>query len=124
MSAVIDGNVISHEISKKDYNKFLAVNDMQRMKLFDKIFTEVNMKTVPGKGFNLGAAILAALTVATDAAHMIASRPRVDHSRPEIYAAGYYKPGVVSPAASAQALYEDKVQRDIDNGPSMGLGRS
>ena len=32
MSAVIDGNVFSHEITQKEYNKFLAVNDMQRMK--------------------------------------------------------------------------------------------
>ncbi len=52
MSAVIDGNVISHEINQKDFNKFLAVNDYQRMKLFDKIFPEVEMKTKPGHGFN------------------------------------------------------------------------
>lgn len=41
MSAVIDGQVISHEISQKDYDKFLAVDDYHRMKLFSKIFNEV-----------------------------------------------------------------------------------
>lgn len=52
MSAVIDGNVFSHEITQKDFNKFLAVNDYQRMKLFDKIFPEVQMRTKTGYGFN------------------------------------------------------------------------
>jgi len=47
MSAVIDGQVISHEISQKDYDKFLAVDDYHRMKLFSKIFNEVDMKTRP-----------------------------------------------------------------------------
>ena len=48
MSAVIDGNVVSHEINQKQYDKFLVVNDYQRMKLFDKIFPEVEMKTKEG----------------------------------------------------------------------------
>ena len=36
MSAVIDGQVISHDISQKEYDKFLAVDDYHRMKLFSK----------------------------------------------------------------------------------------
>lgn len=39
MSAVIDGQVISHEISQKDYDKFLAVDDYHRMKLFRRFST-------------------------------------------------------------------------------------
>ena len=66
MSAVIDGNVFSHEITQKDFNKFLAVNDYQRMKLFDKIFPEVQMQPKTGHGFNLGAAIFAAVTTGLD----------------------------------------------------------
>ena len=66
MTAVIDGNVFSHEITQKQYDKFLAINDYQRMKLFDKIFPEVEMKTKPESRFNLGAAILAAVTVGAD----------------------------------------------------------
>ena len=62
MTAVIDGNVFSHEITEKQYNKFMTVNNLQRMKLFDKIFPEVEMKTKPENRFNLGAALLAAVT--------------------------------------------------------------
>ena len=40
MTAIIDGEVISHEIKQKDYDKFLAVDDYHRMKLFSKIFNE------------------------------------------------------------------------------------
>ena len=36
MTAVIDGQVISHEISQRDYDRFLAVDDFHRMKLFLK----------------------------------------------------------------------------------------
>ena len=47
MTAVIDGQTISHEITQRDYDKFLAVDDYHRMKLFSKIFSEVDMKTRP-----------------------------------------------------------------------------
>lgn len=120
MSAVIDGNVVSHEINQKQYDKFLVVNDYQRMKLFDKIFPEVEMKTKEGRGLNLGAAILAAVTVGVGAAAMMSRR---DHSGPDIYMDVYSKPGVVSPGAVASALYEDKLQRDMENGMSHGMGR-
>ena len=46
MTAVIDGQVISHEISQKDYDKVLAVDDYHRMKIFSKIFNEVDMKPI------------------------------------------------------------------------------
>lgn len=95
MTAVINGRAVSHEITQKDFDRFLAVNDMERMKLFSKIFDEVDMKTKPGRGVNVGAAILAALVTAQDALQMVAGGPRF---RPEIYEArysseGYYKPG-------------------------------
>ena len=60
MSAVIDGEVISHEIKQKDYDKFIAVDDFHRMKLFSKIFKEVDMKD--RYPVNLGTKIAAALT--------------------------------------------------------------
>ena len=43
MTAVINGQAITHEIRQKDYDKFLAVDDYHRMKLFSKIFKEVDM---------------------------------------------------------------------------------
>jgi tRNA(Leu) C34 or U34 (ribose-2'-O)-methylase TrmL len=63
MTAVINGQTISHEITQKQYDKFLAVDDYHRMQLFSKIFNEVDIKTRPGEGHNLGAALLAALVV-------------------------------------------------------------
>lgn len=126
MSAVIDGNVISHEITQKDYNKFLAVDDYKRMKLFDKIFPEVQMKTNPDHKFNFGAAIMAALTVGLDVAAyaLAAGRPQ---PRPDIYLDRnvYYKPGVVSPQAVSSAIFESEMHdRGIDIGPaeSRGMG--
>lgn len=127
MSAVIDGNVISHEITQKDYNKFLAVNDYQRMKLFDKIFPEVQMKTNPDHKFNFGAAIMAALTVGLDVAAyaLSAGRPQ---PRPDIYLDKnvYYKPGVVSPQAVSSAIFESEmhnkaVDESLGNGRGMGV---
>ena len=47
MTAVIDGRVVSHEITQRDYDRFLAVDDYHRMKLFSKIFSEVEMKPRP-----------------------------------------------------------------------------
>lgn len=123
MTAVIDGNVFSHEITQKDFDKFRVINDTQRMKLFDKIFPEVEMKTKEGHGFNLGVAILAAVTVGLDVASSVMA---VSHSRPEIYANRnvFSKPGVVSPEAVSAALYEaesNNLRRDNSEGRGMGI---
>lgn len=123
MSAVIDGNVVSHEINQKDFNKFLAVNDYQRMKLFDKIFPEVEMKTKSGHGFNLGAAILAAVTTGLDVAAglSMAAPPR---PKPDFYEsrAVFSKPGVVSPEAVAAASYAAEIGEDRGHGEGRGMG--
>lgn len=120
MSAVIDGNVFSHEITQKDFDKFRAINDTQRMKLFDKIFPEVEMKTRAGQGFNLGAAILAAVSVGMDVVGSVLADSR---PRPEFYASRnvFSKPGVASPEAVSSALYEAESERSR-KGPSEGRG--
>jgi hypothetical protein len=126
MTAVIDGQSVTHEISQKQYDKFLAVDDYQRMKLFDKIFDEVDIKTRPGEGTNLGAAILAALVATGE----LLSDPLMHHGPgPEIYKSRmpgtvYYKPGVVSPAEVAAANFEnlDRPSRpDYSEGRGMGM---
>ena len=60
MTAVIDGEAVSHEITQKQYDKFMAIDDYHRLKLFSKIFGEVDMKSrdnVP-LGTKIGAALL------------------------------------------------------------------
>lgn len=122
MTAVIDGNVFSHEITEKQYNKFMTVNNLQRMKLFDKIFPEVEMKTKPENRFNLGAALLAAVTTGVGVM-AIASEPR-PHRNPVVFESGpvFSKPGVVSAAEVSASIYES-----MNNGPApsegYGLGR-
>ena len=61
MTAVINGESISHEITQKQYDKFMAIDDYHRMKLFSHIFKEVDMKNVPGMQSNIGAKIGGAL---------------------------------------------------------------
>lgn len=122
MTAVIDGNVFSHEITEKQYNKFMTVNNLQRMKLFDKIFPEVEMKTKPENRFNLGTALLAAVTTGVGVM-AIASESR-PHHRPVVFESGpvFSKPGVVSAAEVSASIYES-----MNNGPApsegYGLGR-
>lgn len=119
MTAVIDGNVFSHEITEKQYNKFMTVNNLQRMKLFDKIFPEVEMKTKPENRFNLGAALLAAVTTGVGVM-AIASEPRPHHS-PVVFESGpvFSKPGVVSAAEVSASIYES-----MNNGPAPSEGYS
>lgn len=124
MSAVIDGNVFSHEITQKEYNKFLAVNDYQRMKLFDKIFPEVEMRTKPGHGFNLGAAILAAVTTGLDVVTSGMAMTAPPRPKPDFYEskAVFSKPGVVSPEAVAAASYAAMEGEDKGHSEGRGMG--
>ena len=65
MTAVIDGETVSHEITQKQYDKFMAIDDYHRLKLFSKIFGEVDMKSrdnIP-LGTKIGAALLAGVAV-------------------------------------------------------------
>ena len=110
MTAVINGQTISHEITQKQYDKFLAVDDYHRMQLFSKIFNEVDIKTRPGEGHNIGAALLAALVVGGEVMRDGLSVPH--EPRPEIYETRtgpvYHKAGVVSPADVAAANFRSE----------------
>lgn len=125
MTAVINGEVISHEISQKDYNKFLAVNDLQRMKMFSKIFSEVDMKDIQstGNGAKIGAGILTALTVGAAVLGAV-SRPR-----PEFYGGGpmpgprpYFKPGVDTPEDVAARNFDAMINQPRPPEPHRGQG--
>ena len=125
MTAVINGQAISHEITEKQYDKFLAVDDFHRMQLFSKIFDEVDMKTRPGQGTNIGAAILAALVVTGEVMSEGLGRP--PHPRPELYESRmpptvYTKEGVVNAADIAAANYRS-LEANLGPTPEEHMGR-
>ena len=118
MTAIINGEAITQEISQKQYDKFLAVDDYHRMKLFSKVFNEVDMKTRPEMRSNLGAKIFAALAagtvVASDLVHGI------HHPCPELYGEHfchaprpYFKPGMDSPRDVAARNFEAQMNQEI-----------
>lgn len=128
MTAVINGQTISHDITAKQYNKFLALDDEHRMKLFAKIFPEVDMKRVPREkdpnglsfGQKLFVGLRAALGVAHEAAHIY---NEVHGPRPDSYVTNvghhlppervFFKPGVDSPMDVAARAYEAQVNAEI-----------
>lgn len=118
MTAVINGEAITHEISQKQYDKFLAVDDFHRMKLFSRIFDEVDMKTRPEMQRDLGTKIFAALA----AGSVVLSEVVHDmhHPRPEFYEEHmcnaprpYFKPGVDTPRDVAARYFEAQMNQEI-----------
>lgn len=109
MTAVINGEAISHEITQKQYNKFMALDDEHRMKLFAKVFPEVDIKKIPkedrlpveerdrGPRVPFGERLLMALSVAGEAtgilrgmAHDVGHiRHDLNGSAPEHYVEGH-----------------------------------
>ena len=127
MTAVIDGQAISHEITQRDYDKFLAVDDYHRMKLFSKIFSEVDMKTRPEAQRGLGTKIFAALTAGTVVAAGVAHGIHHHCHAPEFYGEcfggpprPYFKPGVDTPRDVAIRCFEAEMNREIND---MRMGR-
>ena len=116
MTAVINGESITHEISAKQFEKFSAIDEYHRLKLFDKIFDEVDMKTMPDKGFNLLAAVSAGLTVARD----LVKGPQYGPAIYEEHFSGphvYFKPGVDTPQDLASRAFDAGV-----NAAESGIG--
>lgn len=133
MSAVINGEVITHEISQKQYNKFMAVDDYQRQRMMSKAFKEVDMKTRPEmrERFHLGAFLSAGLTALSEATYLGADiahnveHIKHPHAAPEIYSERhgtshiFVKPGVDSPQDIAQRAFD----RGLNEGTHGGLHR-
>ncbi|MDC7143009.1 hypothetical protein [Bacteroides ovatus] len=126
MTAIINGESISHEISQKQYDKFMAVDDYHRMKLFSKIFDEVDMKNAPGHGKNIGAmiggALLAGLTVIRELGRdRYAPAVFVEHHHapgPHVY----FKGGVDSPQDLASRAFDAGLNA-AEHGVGLGHGR-
>ena len=118
MTAIINGEAVTHEISQKQYDKFLAVDDYHRMKLFSNIFKEVDMKNRPGANAGLGTKIFAALT----AGAVVASEVAHGRHMPEVYVEHhehapaprpFFKPGVDSPQDVAARNFEAAMNREV-----------
>lgn len=125
MSAVIDGEAVSHEISQKQYDKFMAVDDFHRMKLFSKVFDEVDMKDryPVGLGTKIAAALCAGAVVDHDLTHGHRPMPDIYLERHHAPAPKvYFKPGVDSPADVAARQYDAIVNNPNDRGPGIGHG--
>ena len=113
MTAVINGESISHEITQKQYDKFMAIDDYHRMKLFSHIFSEVDMKNIPGMNTSLGAKIGGALLAGLAITHEL-THDFHHHSGPSIFMEHhgpdrphvYFKPGVDSPQELASRAFD------------------
>ena len=122
MTAIINGRAVTHDISQKQYDKFMAVDDYHRMKLFSNIFSEVDMKTRPGANAGLGNKIFAALTAGAVVASEVAHGVHHPHPEPEVYgerferhpeARPYFKVGVDSPQDVAARNFEANMNREV-----------
>ena len=128
MTAVINGQAISHDITEKQYNKFMALDDEHRMKLFAKVFPEVDIKSVPKEkdpnGLTFGQKLFAGLSAVLGVAHEVGHIYNDVHGpRPDIYVTNvehhiphervYFKPGVDSPMDVAARAYEAQVNAEI-----------
>ena len=134
MCAVINGEVVTHAIDKKQYDKFMAVDDYQRQRMMSKIFHEVDMKSRPElrKGFNLGAFLGAGLTALSEATYLGAdiahNVEHIKHPHPspevhsEVHGTGriYVKPGVDSPQSIAERAFDAGLNAGLHHGGGMG----
>lgn len=126
MTAVINGESISHEITQKQYDKFMAIDDYHRMKLFSHIFKQVDMKNVPGMQSNIGAkiggALLAGIAVMGELGRdRYAPTVFVEHHhdpRPHVY----FKGSVDSPQDLASRAFDAGLNAG-EHGVGMGHGR-
>lgn len=126
MTAVINGESISNEITQKQYDKFMAIDDYHRMKLFSHIFKEVDMKNVPGMQSNIGAkiggALLAGIAVMGELGRdRYAPTVFVEHHhdpRPHVY----FKGSVDSPQDLASRAFDAGLNAG-EHGVGMGHGR-
>ena len=105
----------------------MAVDDYHRMKLFSKVFSEVDMKgrgDGVGLGVKISAALLAGVAVVGELGRGISGPPEFyeehhHHRGPDVNP--YFKPGVDTPMDVAARNYEaaanaDAMQHELHHG--------
>ena len=121
MTAVINGQSVSLEISQKQYDKFLAVDDYQRMRMVSKVFDEFDMKVRPSDRMAMASVSLG--TAAADdmyMAHKPSYKPSVFVSHMEGAA---QKPADIAMAKFEQASEQQESAAQAQS-QSTGQGRS
>lgn len=126
MTAIIDGKRVSHEITQKQYDKFMAIDDYHRMKLFSKVFGEVDMKSRDRTplGVKISAALLAGVAVAAELGH-----EHHCHSGAVVFTEHhhgavprpYFKPGVDTPMDVAARNFEAAANEHIRHEMRHGM---
>lgn len=132
MTAIINGSMVSHEITKKQYEEFHRVDDYHRMKLCSKVFDEMDMKNIPGlagsrmsflEGLAVTLGIMRGTTyAAADIAHNIEHirHPHPDYSAREVVSDRpvgiYVKQGLDTPASIAARAYDKGVNDGLTAG--------
>lgn len=117
MKGIIDGEILGRDISKKEFDKFLAMDDYHRMKMFSKKFDEVDMKERLGIGARISAALAAGVTVMGELT--LGEEPGMHYHRsyPVNQVRAYYKPGVDTPEEVAMRNFEAAINTEnIQNG--------
>lgn len=127
LTAIVDGNPISHEINQKTFDKLGALDNEHRLKLFDKIFPEIEMRRKPGTGFHLGSMLLGALDAVRLAAGtglMMSQAFGRPEPRPEFYVTRHTFYGTDQTAAqTAKILFDADMQTAIHKDMEKDLGR-
>lgn len=121
MTAVIDGREYTHEITSRQFDKFVSLDDYHRMRLVARVFPEAGLRG----GGNVLTGIAASLLATATVAHDVLRSP----SLPDIYMertgrsfAGpvYGKPGVDTPQDIVSRMFETQ-KASLDSG--LGNGR-
>ena len=79
MTAVVNGQTYNYSLSQKEAEKWDRSNDYERMKMFSQVSKDFQMRTMPGRGFNLGRAALAVGGIASG--FLLAGLARDDYYR-------------------------------------------
>lgn len=119
MSALIDGALVTHEISQKKFQDFFAKDDYGKLKLFDDVFTEVKMKHIPGTGS--GNKIIAGIAAALGIAAGVVVGADMWRRRPEAGPVhGGFRNHLVEETMMNSAINFD-LQANADDRPDIAL---
>ena len=108
MTAVLGGERITREITERQYDKFMAMDDMHRQKMLQSIFSDTKVRDRLNLGVKIPAMLLAGLAVTRD---LVSEQHRF---QPSLFAEQtgrdiqrvYYKPGVDTPMDVAARNFE------------------